>query len=68
MDLSGYRYFPIVLDPYWNEKYNRISLDFGTVEKLSPEEFVAYRLRELARVSIPDVGQAARRRETPFPR
>lgn len=57
IDLSGYRYHPIILDPYWAERY----FDFSGLNTLNgyatnPEEFGLYRLRELARVDISSYG------------
>jgi hypothetical protein len=57
MDLSGYRYLPIILDHYWIERY----MDFSTLKALErhasmPVEFAEYRLRQLARSDVSDFG------------
>jgi len=62
MDLSGYRYLPIMLDPYWTSRYIAFS-DSTALDKYAndPGLFAEYRLRELARGSIGDVGDLPRK-------
>lgn len=57
MDLSGFRYLPIILDHYWIERY----MDFSTLSAIeryanTPGKFAEYRLCQLARSDLSDIG------------
>lgn len=57
VDLSGYRYMPIILDHYWIRRYMKFSTSSTVQEYASaPVKFAEYRLRELARSSVSDFG------------
>lgn len=57
MDVSGYRYMPIILDHYWIKKYKEFSeISVVRDHANNPIAFAKYRLRELARNNVADFG------------
>ena len=60
MDVAGYRHTPIILTPYWLDRYVELS-SISKLEKYADAGFAERRLCELARDKLTDVGDEPRK-------